>query len=472
MISLTLARSILAAVLASLCCVAPVFAEAKDRVVSVSSRGTSQWSGKPPRNVLFIVLDATSAQHMANWGYNRTTTPIIDEFAKSGMVFLEAHSQAPSTLPSTASFLTGMPAPYVPKEGFSRWIRKSDYTVAQAFRAAGFATGGFSENAWVARAFGFSQGFAKFRRFKASTEKFTGPIEKNSSKQTMDTAVRWMGANSHRRWFCYVHLLRPHFPFNPPDVFRKAFIGGEPFEILPRLQNSGLPRRNQIGLQMLLNHYDGNLLFADHLVGEVLDALRQSGALEKTLVIIASDHGEAFWEHGLKGHNRDVFEELIHVPLLIRAPASSRFKTGESSAMVDMIDIFPTLAGLYGLDTKEPLAGTSMLPLLTGASGHSKEYSVAATTYLDRMSVRKGNLKVIFDVDESRQVATPRFVFDLSTDPKEQENLLSRSGVPEDFQRVASEHIGWARVMGNLTEEPTTISERQIEELKAIGYLK
>jgi arylsulfatase A-like enzyme len=425
-----------------------------------------------PKNVLFIILDATAAKHLAGWGYARQTTPIIDEFSKSGMVFLNARSQASSTLPSTASFLTGQLPPYIPKKGFYIWIRDSDYTLSEAFRARGFATGGFSENAWISAQLGFSKGFEKFKRFESNAVQADGKEKYASSKKTTDAAIRFMGSISRRPWFCYVHLLRPHYPFNAPGEFKYAYRGAEPVTVNGQLQIPGLPQKKQFPSQVAIGRYDGNLRYGDHLVGTLLSWLEKQKILDDTLVIIGSDHGEAFWEHGRKGHNLEVFEELIHIPLVIRAPTEWKFEVGESRAQVDMLDIFPTLAELYGLETKVSLPGNSLVALLKGDEGFSAKYSIATTTRLTRLSVLEGNRKGIFAVDETRRVATPEAFYELSADPFEQKNSLAANGMPGDLQHAASKFLRQTRASGNLGSEKTLLPNQQIEELKAIGYLQ
>jgi arylsulfatase A-like enzyme len=304
--------------------------------------------GEP--SVVLLVLDAAGARYFGAYGNELPATPRLDAFAEDAAVFERAYAQAAWTLPSVGSLMTGR---YPPMRSEDLRVVETE-TLAHVLQRAGFGTAAFSENPYVTRDFGFATGFDEFREYFPYAVLRHGALayERLDSARTVDEALAWVRARGDERFFLYVHLLAPHAPYDPPPPFRGRFdpdyagrVHGSP-DVLAAIDDGQLaigPR----DLAHLRFEYQENLAYADHQAGRLLDGLEELGALDRSLVIVAADHGEAFGEHGELEHNTTVYEEMIHVPLLVRAPGAElpeRF-----GGVVELRSIFPTVCEALGV---------------------------------------------------------------------------------------------------------------------------
>ena len=245
-----------------------------------------------PRNCLFIILDATAAKHMSLYGYQRRTTPFLDDLARNGTYFSAMFSQDTATLASAWSYVVGR-YPYRPRGRMRRFVhvRQEDHPMAEAFQAAGFATGGFSENLFVSEKTGFDKGFDTFTfqpqgKERANLDNY-GRDEK-SSKRLARGVKEWIESVEDRRWFCYVHFLRPHNPYAAHEPFTDRFVdveipkGREKIDFLTSKEigilkgatrGATIPTRDDVAF--LKGLYDGNLAFADTIVQELYAFLEE-----------------------------------------------------------------------------------------------------------------------------------------------------------------------------------------------------
>ena len=435
----------------------------------------------PPENFLFIILDAFHAGHVSHLGYPKETTPNLDALAAGGVTFSNAHSQTSSTNSSVKSFFTGRYPAKAHSEKVVYAINPRDYTLAQAFQDAGFRTAGYSENTFIKKTLGFNQGFEEFKYEPPLLPKDEAlgfkPRDQEATTRLIAAARDWIGSREKgERWFCYLHLLRPHNPYTVPESFahqetttaRGVSIGRMERRIL-----SGFTKlkRGQEELEVARHtgRYDTNIKYVDYLLGELIDWLDANHRLDDTLVIVASDHGEAFNQHGKFGHNKTLYEEMIHVPLVFRPPSSAGFVNAKVDHPVEMVDLFPTLAELFSLAPRSSMDGKSLVPYLFGERSPHKETLFALTHDNTWLAVRHKNLKLILiRVDENR--FTPHELFDLSEDPLERDNLLDSSGELERLEALAQRYLETYFVRA---EEPApAMSPSDIEALEALGYLQ
>lgn len=329
-------------------------------------------------NVLLISIDTLRADHLSCYGYERPTTPNIDALAKEGVLFEDAMSSAPWTLPSYGSLFTGLTPgrhyagyyrdmeelygtdkvldPNRPKSKISRQPLRSDVpTLAGLLAEHGWATAGFVNNVFLLPTLGLDRGFQRYAQYQYN------------AIMGADTALAWIREQS-RPWFCFAHFMDPHLPYCPPipwdTKFTDVALADRP-DWPPKLD--GL-RKNGLGAdgkQALIAHYDGEIAFTDDQIGRMLRELDASGALENTIVVIHADHGEEFWEHGGYEHGHSQYREVLHVPLIVRFPGKVPAGMRVSSRVRSM-DLFPTLLELTGIDVPSGIDAQSLLPLLDG----------------------------------------------------------------------------------------------------------
>jgi len=312
-------------------------------------------------SVLLIILDTVRAASLGLYGYERPTSPRLEEFAAGGVTFDSAYAIAPWTLPSHASMFTGL---YhhdlstdweVPLDGAPR-------TLAEAFAANGYATGGFVANLlYTGRETGLARGFETYRDHKRSAEQmllsatlfgavrdWVAGIDRARRNQDRKDGPRvtaefldWLDQRRPTRFFAFLNYFDAHLPL--PWVPRGS------------TWDSRRPP---------LDRYDQALAHTDAILGDLLDSLAARHALDNTLVIIASDHGELLGEHGFGGHGNTLYHPLLHVPLVVRGPGiPAGRRIGRAVSLRDLAETIRTTAGLSGAAS---FPGTSLQPLWTG----------------------------------------------------------------------------------------------------------
>ncbi len=375
--------------------------------------GTELRSWLADANVLIVVTDAARADHAGCYGYPRETTPNIDRIASESLVFEQHFSQFPHTRSSTASLFSGQ---YPDTHGVYALSGElaSGPTLAESLRAAGFETGFFSGWIVASPSMGFGGDFAfasaPTRERKKGAER--GGARRNPQR-VLGELSRWLDERDSTRFLAYVHVLQPHGPYDPPEEMARPFMGSQP----PYFWRGRLPYKEirhtttrQVPLKEAANLYDGNCRYADWAVGELEGLLRERKLLEKTLLIITSDHGEAFAEHGYEGHLEGVYDEHVHIPLVVRFPGEDR-PVGRVRALTETVDILPTLLDLFGLAVPESVQGVSLVPLLTGESSAAHGFIFARAagspeSYLVRdqrwamILFRGGKLRALYDLEE------------------------------------------------------------------------
>ncbi len=447
-----------------------------------------------PRNCLFIILDATAAGHVSLYGYERETTPFIDSLGKDGVYLSEMYSQATETPPSVWSYFTGR-RPYRPtRKPKVIGVRETDHVIAETFRDAGFATGAFSENIFVTEKMGYGKGFDTFtfvhHREAVPGEKIKYFRDDAPSKELVAKTIDWIDSNKDGRWFCYVHLLRPHNPYAAQASVAEAFVnvdlpeGADKFqyvrvreqrillssafkEVDANLRYLEPPSDDE--LKLLIDLYDGNLAFADTLVKELYSFLETEGLAEDTLVIVASDHGEAFMEHGVLLHASIPYQEMQHVPFVMNAPEGTGIRNGRVDVAVEMVDLVPTLLELFDLSHAGPVEGRSFLPLLRGETDTHKDYVICDNIRTDSMSFRLHDRKLILRFDEALENVLSYEVYDLASDPRELHNLFTEESAIPELLGPALEYTRTWKTDDSFSLDMMT--QAQIEELQALGYL-
>jgi len=378
-------------------------------------------AGHRPRNVVLVVVDTLRADHLGSYGYGRGTSPRLDGFASEAFVFDRARSTASWTRPAIASLLTSQ---YPFEHGIYRERPRDRLSAATPTLQQIVRQRGLHAKAIVAQPHyrsGMDRDFDSFV--------FEG---RRDAEALYDRAIAFLDEHGGEPFFLLVHNIDPHDGYRFHEGFSDL-----PSDSQWRSSRSLLPAHepdNGIGYDSLDNrvvtigpealaelesNYDGEIRYLDHHFGRFLDALEARGLMDDTLIVVTADHGEEFLDHGSYWHGGTLYEELVRVPLIVRAPGLGR---GRSAAPVSLVDVLPTVAEWIGAPLPETARGRSLLPLLRGEPAGPRPIFSATGFRQQRIqqSVVLGGKKLIRRADGE-------FVglFDLERDPEERHDLGS-----------------------------------------------
>jgi arylsulfatase A-like enzyme len=432
--------------------------------------------GAAAPNVLLILVDTLRTDHVSAYGYERDTAPSLARLAAEGIRFDRAYAAASWTKPSVASIFTGQ---YPHRHGLNEMLAKlpeAAVTVAERMSRAGFRTAGVVSHNFVDARNGFRQGFAYYDSSEArghsweSTEGVTRLAENLLEELHSDEAP----------FFLFVHYFDPHYEYRRHPEFAFApgsegrLRGGEDIHELRALG----PELTSEEIAFLESVYDEEVRATDAGIGALLDALRSQGAEEDTLVIVAADHGEEFFERGWLGHTRTLYEEVIRVPLIVRSPDSEGAGRVVSEP-VSLVSLAPTILDYAGIVAPEnSFQAPSLRPLIdaTGAvelppirsevrfvSVRADDRQAEKTAF--KYAVIDGRYKLIVD-----RVAKRSELYDLENDPGERENLADSH--PELLGRMQAL---LEQTRGTVADAPVPQPRPgpdELEKLRKLGYIE
>lgn len=427
-----------------------------------------------PFNVVVVLIDTLRADHLGAYGYEKATSPVFDRLAAEGVLFEGVTAQAPWTKPSVASLMTGR---FVHHHGVvtSRDAMGDElHTLAEAMRGRGYRTAAFSGNPWITPEFHFDQGFAEFESGRAMGPQLTvlyrllrradRALDRhgvrvdlartafwgasanvgNSERDRLltDAAVQWIAAQPRDdSFFLYVHLIGPHDPYDPPLEYVRRFRepdwdGSKGPTKPPARVQTDFERAQPLdpaAHAALIAQYDGAVAFSDDQLGRLVEALRASGQLDRTLLVVTADHGEEFYEHGNWRHGNQLYNEVVHIPLLFRLP--EHLPAGRRADLAMSVDVLPTLLSMVDGKPDETIETDGRPLFVTGAAeqpvtAFSEHWWFDGGTYSSRM-VRHGDLKLLESRDASRGQERNE-LYDLATDASEQRNLLENPTAVSD----------------------------------------
>jgi choline-sulfatase len=410
-------------------------------------------------NVLFILVDTLRADRLSAYGYSRETSPRIDALAADGALFAQQLSQSSWTKCSMASLWTGL---YPSRTGVTRspqGVSPNALMPAEILRDSGFRTFALWRNGWIAPKFGFHQGFEAYHtprvhriapsiRRKKPTVGIAG-----TDQDTVRSAVEFLRTHSDQRWFLYMHLMDVHQYVYDEDT---ALFGTSYSDI-----------------------YDNSIRWVDRILGSLIDELDSRGLRQKTLIVLAADHGEAFGEHGREGHARDVYGEVTTTPLIMSFP----FRLSEPVVVetpTENVDLWPTLLDMLHLPELLEPDGRSRLPeLLAAAHGEGAlpeqgprfahidaNWGQAKKPELPMVSVSEGDYRLLIGASAGGHGR----LFDRSSDMLEQRDLSAEQ--PEVLARMkelAREYLARPPAPWGAAPE-VGIGEDELEQLRALGY--
>ena len=402
------------------------------------------------RNLLLISLDTLRPDHLGCYGYQRPTSPTIDSrLAAEGTLFEHAYSAFPGTHGSHMTLFTSLePCVHgVPGEpGSIGKARPDATTLAEALRAQGYQTAAFHEDAFIMADTGFARGFGVFVENKTpNVRESTGQAD-----VTFPSTLDWIRGHGDAPWFVFMHTYQVHHPYTPPPGYVERVAPGHGRDRDRATRDAAL--------------YDGEIRYTDDLLGTFLTGLDEAGASEHTLVILVSDHGEQFGEHGIFGHGNSVLDDLLHVALIMRAPGLVRPGV-RIDKRVGLIDVVPTALDLLGMPPIRWTQGRSLAPLLRGET--LPPVTLWAELPIRQMiAAHQGDRKWII----SRKTGRGE-LFDLVNDPHERVNL--RAGeAPDAVAKLLDEWTATcaAPPRPDVGEKREEIDPAVQEKLKALGY--
>jgi arylsulfatase A-like enzyme len=308
-------------------------------------------------NVLLILSDALRADHLGCYGYFRQTSPNIDRFADECLVFERAFSPSPWTKTTVGSILTSL---YPHEHGAFRWadnLSNMNLTLTEIFRNKNYRTFSIQANRIITSRYGFHQGFQTYKEM-------TNDLAENLT----DEFIPWLNRSKRRPFFAYLHFMDTHFPYNVPIDYTRTFAReGQSHLKLDELISQDIRLLTEMGMPQsdkdyIVNLYDDSIAYFDIHFNRILDALRANQLMDKTIIILLSDHGEEFWRHGSFEHGHTLYNELLHVPLLIRYPSILAAK--KFPYPVQLIDLYPTIISLTGIEFDQEISGQDLLPAI------------------------------------------------------------------------------------------------------------
>ncbi len=418
-----------------------------------------------PRNVIVWLVDTVRADKLSPFNPNtRVQTPGLARWARTATVFEQARTQENWTKPSVATLLSGLlPWKHTATSG-EAVVPRSVTLLSETLEDAGFTTGAFVCNGYVSDKFGFEQGWDTWRNYLREGRR-------TAARFVAADVLSWLDERPRDRpFFLYVHTIDPHVPYIPPDDILARY-DPEPYagpvdfrrdrELLEKIK-SGRLRLGERDRRRLEALYDGEITYHDAHFAAVLEGLERRGLADETMVVFTADHGEEMFDHGSVGHGHSLFEELLHVPLVVRLPG---VEGGRVRAPVGLVDVMPTVLEALGQPVPEELQGQSALRLMRGDAPDAPRPSLAG--FMDGWrSIVLGRFKLI------QRTHRHWMLFDLVADPREEHDLAAqRPLVVRHLRGMLGLAMHGAERGARHQAGETTIDPQTRAQLEALGYV-
>jgi len=464
-------------------------------------------AAKPRLNILVYVIDTLRADHTSLYGYTRDTTPFLKKLGASGVVFADCQAQATWTKPSVASLLTSL---YSYTHGIindSDTIPSGAATLAENLRAAGYVTASVTASPWAGKITGLQRGFDYVMEFPVIQRYRTDAADRGTDSAAVNKAVfPWIDQHRDEPFFLYVHTTDPHAPYRPPAGFEEKFANPAETAEFNRdyaaLRDKGQYgggtvvsrdgcRRNGIDpdkfIRRATERYDGEILRNDASLESLAAKLKQLGLLDNTLIIVASDHGEEFWDHGWTAHGHSLYQELTHAVLLMWNPRLLGTPRRVTEP-VQLVDVMPTVLDLAGAKVPDMVQGQSLVPLIRGAAFHrrtpvmtsryqspqAKPDGYVPENRINTFAVVDARWKLIYR-EKGKDVGLNRVeLFDRSRDRAETTNVAVAH--PQEVERMMTELGKWLdaqkQIRAVLGKGVRSVLDQQtLDQLRSLGYI-
>ncbi len=419
-----------------------------------------------PPNVVLIVVDTLRRDHLGCYGYERATSPHIDRLAREGVRYANALSQAPWTTPSLGALFTSQYPSTLGIENDRSAVPDEFVLLPEALASHGYTNAAVISHTFCSAKWRFDQGFQHFDESNVLGH------DGVSSQGVSDDALDFLASHAGGPFFLWLHYFDPHFAYkgHAEHDFRDASYAGAvrdgmPFSELTQLRES----LGAVDVAQIVDLYDSEIAHTDGQIGRVLDDLRQRGLFEDSLVILTADHGEEFLDHGRLGHAKTLYQELVHVPLLVKFPrATPGVVEGPTPGVVErrvaLIDVYPTVLEVLGLESAVPLEGRS-LPRSEDPDAAPRSLFCETSRGKRQRAIVRGRYKLV------ERIRRGEFdVFDLAVDPLEQVPL--DPGQVAQLADLRAELEAWATDVAARASAGAEVelSEEELSELEALGY--
>ncbi|MGJ5820362.1 sulfatase [Paludibaculum fermentans] len=453
-------------------------------------------------NVILITLDTVRADHLHLYGYPRQTTPQLEEFARQATVFRAAVSAADWTAPSHATMMTGL---YALRHGVRYdypdvrlgHIPRSAPTLAETLQHYGYRTAALVANrAYLAPEIGFGRGFDLYRvpATPVALENSRMPSVLRSTRlrlmgitgadlpyvsgtKMVDEAATLLG-----KWklgqpaFLFMNLMDAHWPYNPPPPFRNRFVSPkkawtstefyEMVKLVDEEKRTVTPEERR----ELVAAYDSGIAYADHELGRLFGMLRENGLFDNSLIIVTADHGEVFGERSLMEHGVSVYQDQVHVPLIVKYPGQHTRK--DVDVTVSLVDLFPTVLDVIGAPAPRRLAGITLRKAdqLGARPVYSESYALwqkwgVEERFADvERAVYLGGLKMVLTTRGRREL------YDLAADPNETRDLIASK--PEQAAQLERLLRTWQQNYVKPGDQELGMGQEAVDRLKSLGYVQ
>lgn len=393
-------------------------------------------------DLLLISIDSLRPDHLGCYGYGKPTSPFIDRLASEGLLFENALSTTSWTLPAHAALFTGLRDSVHGLYDNGLSLNAEHSTLAEVLKAAGYRTAGFYGGPYLHPVFGLGQGFETYVNCMSQPDLGEGarreamlPDSRShldvTGPRTRQAVADWAASTAQdaRPYFLFVHLWDVHYDYTAPEEYVRLFDEGYQGEVDGRLMSNpaihgDMPKRD---LERLLALYDAEIRFTDDVVRGLFEDLDGLGMLENTLVVLTADHGEEFFEHRQKGHNKSLYDEVLRVPLILHWPGKVP-RGARTDLQVQLIDLMPTLIAMTKVKALGRMQGRDLSPAVAGRAMPQRD--ALAELLIDGQSYRalRSNERKVIEV----QRGAPAFFADLRAHPRE--DLWIREGGQHDAQ--------------------------------------
>ena len=439
-------------------------------LVALGAVGVLLWQGRPrpPRGVILVSIDTLRADRLGCYGYARPTSPFLDRLCAEGVVFENASAPASWTIPSHASLLTGL---YPRSHGLRRQrdrLPADVETLADMLWAEGFATGAVV-NVPLLNERGFERGFESYTYVRPATD------DKGAADTINSLALSWLFRHRTERFFLFLHYYDVHSDYRALPRYRRMLV--KPYQGPFRGRTSELRqvRRRELALgeadaRHLSDLYDAGIRQLDDSLGKLFRALQRAGALGEILVIVTSDHGEEFLEHGDVLHGRTLYQELVRVPLIFWGHGVPRGRRVD--APVSLVDVLPTVRSLLGIASPLRVEGVDLSRHWSrwGRRREERPLFFEADEWIGnrdnnlRRAIQRGSHKLHYDAHADRVE-----LYDLESDPGEHADLAGRDGERTAALRA---ELGSFMESERAAERRGDLSPEEAEQLRELGYLE
>ena len=431
----------------------------------------------PRRPPIFIYLiDALRADHLGVYGYERPTSPAIDRFAEDAVVFANAQAQSSWTRTAVASTFTGLLPQVHGVNDRNDALAQPIHTMAEILGDAGYRCRGLVTNGNVSAAFGLGQGFHQYRHLGESKRQVS---IHQLSHRVNQSVFEWIESGElldHEPLFLYLHATDPHAPYTPPEEFRKRFASG----VDPAVGRNDHVRAITLGEKPApagtredwIDLYDGENAYNDHHFGVLMERLRELDLYDRSLIVVLSDHGEEFLDHGGWQHGRTLYGEQLRIPLIVKLPGNQAAGT-RVDALANQIDLLPTILDYLGVEPPSPLDGRSLLPRIGGEDGGAPSFSYLALGARRIHGVVADGWKLILDESPNHPLPIEK-LYRVEEDPGETAELQGAHALEEGYlrQTLRGLEVGLRGRSQSFTPDQAEMSDELRERLKALGYIQ